>query len=91
MLQAASRVLDDWHVQPQVVARTDSDERALAMVAAGIGACLLPDSFQHRGVAFVRPEGPVLARRLGLEWVKGAEGGALDRISQRLVLNQAGR
>lgn len=85
MLQAASRVLDVWHVQPHVVARTDSDARALAMVAAGIGACLLPDSFQHDGVAFVRPEGPVLGRRLGLEWNKDAAAGALDRICKGLV------
>ena len=33
-LQAASRLLDDWQVRPQVVARTGDDGRALAMVAA---------------------------------------------------------
>ncbi|HEY6603437.1 MAG TPA: LysR family transcriptional regulator, partial [Xanthobacteraceae bacterium] len=32
-LQSASRILDAWKVRPQVVAQTDSDARALAMVA----------------------------------------------------------
>jgi LysR family hydrogen peroxide-inducible transcriptional activator len=77
-LEAASRILDDWHVRPQVIARTDSDARALAMVAAGLGACLMPDSFQHDGVVFVRPDGVNLPRRLGLEWI-GTGRSWLDR------------
>jgi len=67
-----------------VVAKTDSDARALALVAAGIGACLLPDSLEHEAVAFVRVDQVNLTRRLGLEWIKGAAGGWLDRITQRL-------
>jgi DNA-binding transcriptional LysR family regulator len=77
-LEAASRILDDWHVRPQVIARTDSDARALAMVAAGLGACLMPDSFQHDGVVFARPDGVNLPRRLGLEWI-GTGRSWLDR------------
>lgn len=84
MLQAASRILDDWHVQPHVVARTNDDSRALAMMASGVGACLLPDSFHHAGVVFVRPWGPVLTRRLGIEWIKGAAGGLFDRLAAKL-------
>lgn len=76
-LQAASRILDDWQVQPDIVARTDSDSRALEMVAAGLGACLMPDSFRHDGVVFLRPEGVTLPRRLGLEWVRDAKDGRL--------------
>lgn len=78
MLHQASRILDDWHVRPLVVARTDSDTRALAMVAAGVGACLMPDSFGHKEAVFLRVDGVALSRRLGLEWVRGAE--AVDRI-----------
>lgn len=81
-LQAASRILDDWHVRPIVVARTDSDSRALAMVAAGLGACLMPDSFHHDDVVFLRPKGVNLRRRLGLEWIGDAAGGWLDRIKR---------
>lgn len=72
-LQAASRILEDWQVQPAVVARTESDSRALEMVVAGLGACLMPDSFRHDGVVFLRPEGVDLVRRLGLEWLRDAK------------------
>lgn len=84
-LQAASRLLDDWKVRPVVVARTDSDARALEMVAAGLGACLMPDSFRHDAVMFLRPEGVVLPRRLGLEWIRGAADGWLDEAAGRLA------
>ncbi len=83
-LQAASRLLDDWNVRPVVVARTDSDARALAMVAAGLGFCLMPDSFRHDEVAFLRPAGVALPRRLGLDWIRGAADGWLDGAAARL-------
>jgi LysR family hydrogen peroxide-inducible transcriptional activator len=78
-LQSASRILDAWKVRPRVVAQTDSDARALAMVAAGLGFCLMPDSFEHPEVRMLRPEGVELTRRLGFEWVKGGGDGGLDR------------
>ena len=78
-LQSASRILDAWKVRPRVVAQTDSDARALAMVAAGLGFCLMPDSFEHPEVRMLRPEGVELPRRLGFEWVKGGGDGWLDR------------
>lgn len=83
-LQAASRILDERGVKPKVVARTDDDARALALVAAGLGACLMPDSFSHAEVVFVRPEGVDLPRRLGLEWVRGADRGRLDAAASKL-------
>jgi LysR family hydrogen peroxide-inducible transcriptional activator len=78
-LQSASRILDAWKVRPRVVAQTDSDARALAMVAAGFGFCLMPDSFEHPEVRMLRPEGVELTRRLGFEWVRGGGDGGLDR------------
>ena len=78
-LQSASRILDAWKVRPRIVAQTDSDARALAMVAAGLGFCLMPDSFEHPEVRMLRPEGVELPRRLGFEWVKGGGDGWLDR------------
>ena len=78
-LQSASRILDAWKVRPRVVAQTDSDARALAMVAAGLGFCLMPDSFEHPDVRMLRPEGVELTRRLGFEWVKGSADGWRDR------------
>jgi LysR family hydrogen peroxide-inducible transcriptional activator len=83
-LQSASRILDAWKVRPHVVAQTDSDARALAMVAAGLGFCLMPDSFEHPEVRMLRPEGVDLPRRLGFEWVKGGGDGWLDRALDAL-------
>ncbi len=79
-LQSASRILDKWKVQPRVIARTDSDSRALAMVAAGLGFCLIPDSFVHPEARLLQPDGVNLQRRLGLEWVKNAADGWLDQM-----------
>jgi DNA-binding transcriptional LysR family regulator len=79
-LQAGSRILDDWGVRPVIIARTESDDRALSMVAAGLGFCLMPDSFGHEAVGFLRPEGVHLPRTLGLEWIKGASEGRMDAI-----------
>jgi LysR family hydrogen peroxide-inducible transcriptional activator len=76
-LQAASRILDGLKVRPRIVARADSDAHALAMVAAGLGACLLPDSFKHDGVVFARPEGVNLRRHIGWQWIKGSRGAVL--------------
>jgi DNA-binding transcriptional LysR family regulator len=83
-LQSASRILDAWKVRPKVVAQTDSDARALSMVAAGLGFCLMPDSFEHPEVRMLRPEGVDLTRRLGFEWVRGGGDGWLDRALDRL-------
>jgi LysR family hydrogen peroxide-inducible transcriptional activator len=83
-LQSASRILDAWKVRPRVVAQTDSDARALEMVAAGLGFCLMPDSFEHPGVRMLSSEDVELNRRLGLEWDKGGGDGWLDRALDRL-------
>jgi LysR family hydrogen peroxide-inducible transcriptional activator len=83
-LQSASRILDAWKVRPRVVAQTDSDARALAMVAAGLGFCLMPDSFEHPAVRMLRPDGVELTRRIGLEWVRGGGDGWLDRALEDL-------
>ena len=84
-----SRHRDSRHVEgaAAVVAQTDSDARALAMVAAGLGSCLMPDSFEHPEVRMLRPEGVELPRRLGFEWVKGGGDGWLDRALDRLSSN----
>ncbi len=71
-LTRMSRVLDRLGIRPAVVHRTRRDERALAMVAAQLGVCLLPDSFRHRGVRMVAVGGIDVERAVGLEWTRGA-------------------
>jgi DNA-binding transcriptional LysR family regulator len=72
-LAQMSRVLDRSRVRPAVVHRTRRDERALAMVAAGLGACFMPSSFQHRGVRLVPVRGIDIERVIGLEWSRGPQ------------------
>ena len=71
-LQAASRILDRHRVRPRVVAQTESDARALDYVASGLGACLMPTSFQRPDVVFVTVRGVQLERRIGLIWRRGS-------------------
>jgi LysR family hydrogen peroxide-inducible transcriptional activator len=62
---AARAILDDWGSAPRVVFRTRSDQRALEMVAAGLGPCLVPDSLPApAGVVFRAVDGVRLERRI---------------------------
>jgi DNA-binding transcriptional LysR family regulator len=89
LLSAASRILDDRRIRPVVTARTDSDGRALALVAAGHGACLVPDSLQADGVTVVTVEGVDLTRHIGLEW--RATNGGLAHLGHLGHLDGMGR
>lgn len=84
-LHDASRILDRWKVKPIVVSKTDSDSRAQALVAAGIGSCLMPSSFRHPGLSLLPVRGVDLQRHLGLEWIRGAAEGWLDKHLERLA------
>lgn len=64
----ASRILDRNGVHPLIVARVTSDDVALALVAAGIGACLMPDSLAAPGVVIRQGHIVELRRRIGLVW-----------------------
>jgi len=68
-LQHASRVLDREQVRPMVIHRTRFDERALALVAEGMGACFIPDSFALPGVKMMTVAGIDLPRRVGIQWL----------------------
>jgi DNA-binding transcriptional LysR family regulator len=84
-LQAASRILETLGVRPRLIARTSSDQHALALVVAGVGACLMPDSHRVDRVVFVRPQGVDFVRRLGLEWIKGAADGVFDTFASNMT------
>ena len=67
----ARRILDNHGVRPRVVQRTTRDAWALAMVAAGVGCCLMPDSLAADGVTLLPVDGVDLRRAVNIEWVKG--------------------
>jgi DNA-binding transcriptional LysR family regulator len=62
------RVLANHGIRPRTAARTTNDERALALVAAGLGAALMPECYGAPGVAMAPAAGLDFSRRLGLAW-----------------------
>ncbi len=57
VLSETSRHFTDRNVRPPLVYRTAQDERALAMVGAGLGVTVMPDSYKASDVARARLKG----------------------------------
>jgi DNA-binding transcriptional LysR family regulator len=53
MLSETSRFFTHHHVRPRLVYRTEQDERALALVGAGLGITVMPDHYHAESVARV--------------------------------------
>ncbi len=66
ILSETSRYFTDQNVRPRLVYRTPQDERALTMVAAGLGFTTLPESYDHRGVVKLRMQGYDYRRQIGI-------------------------
>ncbi len=65
VLSETSRFFTDRNVRPRLVYRTAQDERALAMVAAGVGFTTLPDHYRAEGVTRVPMKGYDFEREIG--------------------------
>lgn len=65
VLSETSRFFTDRNVRPRLVYRTAQDERALAMVAAGIGFTTMPDHYRTDGVARLPMIGYDIQREIG--------------------------
>lgn len=65
-LSEISRYFTNRDVRPFFSLRTMSDDRAMSMVAAGLGITVAPDSFRRPGIAAVKLEGLDLSRDIGL-------------------------
>lgn len=81
LLSETSRYFTDQNVRPRLVYRTPLDERALMMVAAGLGFTTIPESYDLPGVAKLHLKGYDHRRRIGL--VHGAP--QWNREKQALV------
>ncbi|WP_374660121.1 LysR family transcriptional regulator [Phenylobacterium sp.] len=66
VLAQTSRYFTDRGVRPFFSYRGAGDDKVLALVAAGLGLTLMPDSYQAPGVARVALEGFTPRRTLGL-------------------------
>lgn len=65
-LPETSRFFTAHGIRPFMAARTDDDERALALVAAGLGITLVPRSHARDGIAVVELTGFTAERTIGL-------------------------
>lgn len=65
-LPEISRFFTTRGVRPRFVLKTTSDQRMLAVVRAGQGIGMMPESFAQTGLAFVRVADFDLSRELGL-------------------------
>jgi len=66
ILSETSRYFTDHNIRPRLVYRTSNDARAVAMVAAGLGGTMVPESFVDRRVAAFQLKGFKQIRELAL-------------------------
>lgn len=85
--EVARRAFAEHGLRPRILLRTASEERAGALVAAGMAACFLPESLVAPGMAFVPLLELPLERRIGLIWRRDSKLEALG-ILRRLMREQ---
>lgn len=73
MLAETSRHFTERGVRPFLAYKTTSDDRALAMVRAGLGVTVMPEAHALEGVARPRLSGFAPRRTIGLIWAAHAE------------------
>lgn len=66
ILSETSRFFTDHNVRPRLVYNTNQDERALSMVAAGVGFTTMPDHYNMEGVKRIKMIGYDFKREIGL-------------------------
>ncbi|OUR77471.1 hypothetical protein A9Q83_11005 [Alphaproteobacteria bacterium 46_93_T64] len=55
-------------VNPHIVFRTDEDHKAQALVAAGLGFCMIPDILLSPGIKLISVDNVNISRNFGLSW-----------------------
>lgn len=76
----ATHALDSRGIRIRVVYRTDQDDRAFALVAAGIGIAFTPAHFESPGVAKVPVSDLGIVRTIGLMWPPERQDENLDEF-----------
>lgn len=91
-LPEISRFFTDRGVRPRFVLKTNSDERVLAVVRAGAGIGMMPESFADPLVRFVRVVDFDLQRDIGILYAAGRDALRYDSSPfVELVREQYGR
>jgi DNA-binding transcriptional LysR family regulator len=70
-------------IKTKVVYRTDQDDRALGLVAAGLGVALMPALFHMPGVVSLPIRDFETTRTIGLQWIPGVD--ALDHVARMIA------
>jgi DNA-binding transcriptional LysR family regulator len=66
VLSQTSRYFTERGVRPRFSFRSTNDERTVALVKAGLGVTVIPDSYAEPGLALVKLAGFNHTRRIGL-------------------------
>jgi DNA-binding transcriptional LysR family regulator len=77
-LAQSQRLFEAHGVRPRIAYRCDQDERALALVAAGLGLALIPDRLGGPGLAYLSVPELDLRHTIGLRWRAGERQGAVE-------------
>ncbi len=85
VLSETSRFFTDRNVRPRLVYRTAQDERALAMVAAGVGFTTMPDHYRAEGVTRLRMDGYDIEREIGFVFSEHHLSGEKSELLERFV------
>lgn len=85
VLSETSRFFTSHNVRPRLVYRTAQDERALAMVAAGVGFTTMPDHYRAEGVSRRPMTGYNFDREIGLIWGEQTMGPEKDALIERFL------
>ena len=60
-------------VRPHIILRTDEDDKAKSLVAAGLGFSMMLDIFQNPDITFIPVDGVNISRQFGLCWNEKSE------------------
>lgn len=79
MAETTGPLLKERGIRFRVTYRTENDDRALALVGAGVGVTLAPELFRAPGVKQIELSDCSVVRTVGLQWVRDAQ---TDDVSQ---------
>lgn len=85
--ERARRAFAEHGMRPRIVLRTAVEERAAALVIAGVAAAFLPESLVVPGMAFLPLAELAIERRLGLIWQRDSKLEAVSLL-RRLAREQ---
>jgi DNA-binding transcriptional LysR family regulator len=92
VLSETSRYFTDLNIRPRLVYRTEQDERALQMVAAGLGVTVVPESYQAEGIKKVPLVGFNFRREIGIKTnPHGVADGSAELLTRFVQFTSSGR